>query len=718
MNKTHQQLPTIPGFPHATNVKEVIQYNCKRFPEKIALKFLNNGETDEQDNLTYLELDDYAKSILSIIRSVCGKGERVLILLPSGHEFVASFVACLYGGFVAVPVAIPTRRDSDWARVLSIVKDCSPKAVIASGNLCEKLEQYLQSEYEDTLEIINADNFTRSISCLIETSEIKAEDLAFLQYTSGSTGNPKGVMVSHRNLIHNQQLIQLAFSADENSKTVSWLPLFHDMGLIGAMIRNLYIGSEFIYMAPVSFIQRPARWLQAISQFGANHSSGPNFAYDLCVERYNPSDYAKLDLASWSGAFNGAEPIRTNTIDNFCKTFGPHGFNHKSMTPVYGLAEGVLLVTAAQLNSKSIRRAVDREHYSRGLITQAAPGQKALTLISAGQVIGDQELAIIEPQDFTVLPSDQVGEIWISGTSVADGYWGKKDLNSMYFRAKHAVSERAFLRSGDLGFLDKNNNLYITGRLKDTIIVSGHNYYPQDIEFAVESLHQDLISGGCAVVSIDVDGQERIVVLQEVSRRASDLNSMIKDIRLHLATEFRLVIYDVCLLKQKTLLKTTSGKIQRSRNRQAYLEGNLNILAQFKNARSEELKLMEKDSTSASDKSSESIFLEVKKWIDGNSSNKSYVSPKHLFVDLGMDSVDAQSLALHLSNLYDVKVDVMMVWDYPEIYSFCSAVSTLLLEPKEGISKTKQKTSQTKRAPNVFKLDDEEFTEILKKELS
>jgi acyl-CoA synthetase (AMP-forming)/AMP-acid ligase II len=395
--------------------------------------------------------------------------------------------------------------------------------------------------------------------------DVSANSLALVQYTSGSTGQPKGVMISHGNLLHNQRMIQAAFGHSEKSVGVGWLPLFHDMGLIGNVIQPIYLGTSFTLLSPLAFIQKPVRWLRAISRYRGTTSGGPNFAYDLCARKVTPEQAAGLDLSSWDVAFVGAEPVRAQTLARFAAAFEPHGFRPQALYPCYGLAEATLFVSGGVKGAGPVTRAVDGP---------------APTVVGCGHCWDGQTMRLVDPHSLRPCREGEVGEVWVSGPSVAQGYWARPEETVQTFRAYLGESgEGPFLRTGDLGFLH-DGSLFITGRLKDVIIIRGRNHYPEDIELTVQASHPALQSGAGAVFSVEAEGEERLVVVQELQaggRRHLDHNEVVGDIREAVARHHELEVFAALLLRSGSIPRTSSGKIQRHACRDGYLARSLDV---------------------------------------------------------------------------------------------------------------------------------------------
>ena len=549
----------VEDIARVSTLVELLRLRATLQPEQRAFTFLGDGET-ETAALTYGELDQHARSIAAAIQQKTNPGDRVLLLYPQGLEYIAAFFGCLYAGTIAVP-AYPPRRKRASTRLQAIFADCEVGLVMTSFAIAQALQQT-----GDLTEVpwLITEELPAGREDDWREPEISSDSLAFIQYTSGSTGLPKGVMLSHGNLIHNERMIQTAFAQTHETIVVGWLPMYHDMGLIGNVLQPVYSGSQCILMSPVHFLQRPLRWLQAISRYKATTSGGPNFAYDLCVRKINAEQASQLDLSTWTVAFNGAEPIRPGTLQRFASHFESSGFRSEAFRPCYGLAEATLLVSMA----RGPRVIDDGDH------------SDAKRLVSSGQTILDQRIAIVDPETSTERAPGETGEIWVSSKSVAQGYWNQPDETERVFRARLAESgDGPFLRTEDLGLM-MDGELYVTGRLKDLIIIRGRNHYPQDVEQTVEESHPALRPGCGAAFSVDAADEERLVVVQELDRnRDSDADAAIRAICDAVAERHELEFYAVVLIGAGTLPKTTSGKVQRRACKQLFVEDRLDIRA-------------------------------------------------------------------------------------------------------------------------------------------
>lgn len=554
-------------------------------PGRLAYTFLPDGETEEA-RLTYKDLDRQARAVAAALQSMAASGERALLVFPAGSEFVAAFFGCLYAGVIAVPAypPDPSRLSRTLPRFRAIANDARPAVALTTSTLLPLIEK-LGAQCPDLQSIrwLTTDDISVEVEPEWKEPSLTDSTIAFLQYTSGSTSRPRGVMVSHGNLMHNERMIKQACRHSEISTFVSWLPLYHDMGLIGTVLQPLYLGTTSIIMPPVAFLQRPFRWLQAISRYKAATSGGPNFAYDLCVRKVTPAERASLDLSSWTTAFNGAEPVRPETLDRFASAFADSGFRREAFFVCYGLAESTLIVCGSPREiPPTVYTIRPAELENNRVVPACAEGEAARSLVSCGHTLLGQRVVIVNPEDLTECPPDKVGEIWVSGKSVAAGYWNRPEETEQTFNAHLAdTREGPYLRTGDMGFL-RDGEVFITGRLKDLIIIRGRNHYPQDVEWTVESSHKSLRQGCGAAFSIEATGEERLIVVQEVDdKQPPDVGEIIRAIRREVAENHELQVYSVVLIKPGSIPKTSSGKIQRQFCRDALLKDDLDVLSRW-----------------------------------------------------------------------------------------------------------------------------------------
>jgi amino acid adenylation domain-containing protein len=566
-------------------VVELLRRRACEQPTQLAYTFLLDGEGEEA-RLTYGELDARARAIATLLQSLDVTGGRVLLLYPSGLDYIAAFFGCLYAGVVAVPAypPRPAAQNRNFPRLRAIVNDCSPTVALSTGAILGAVEKRL-AQHPDLMSMrwLSTDNLSAALANEWQEPALSSHTLAFLQYTSGSTATPKGVMVSHGNLLHNERMISLAFGQTAQSIIVGWLPLYHDMGLIGNVLQPLYLGARCILMAPTAFLQRPLRWLDAIARYKATTSGGPNFAYELCVRKTTAEQRAGLDLSSWTTAFNGAEPVRPETMQRFAEVFGPCGFRFESFAPCYGLAEATLIVTGGRPSAEPIVTKFDAAGLEHNQVRPASATDQARSLVNCGRTLLSQKLVLVEPESATQCGPDSVGEIWVAGPSVTHGYWQRPEETAQTFDAYLAdVGAGPFLRTGDLGFLHEGR-LFVTGRLKDLIVIRGRNHYPQDIEATVERSHAALRPGCGAAFSIDVADEERLVVVQEIEhRQRPDMNAVHDAIRQALFEEHEVLAHAILLVPPGSIPKTSSGKNQRHACRAKFLANSLDVLHEWR----------------------------------------------------------------------------------------------------------------------------------------
>ena len=579
MNSLHKKFKTL---------VDLLQNRAIQNHEQIGYSFLIDGET-EKVHLTYKQLEQRSRAIAAYLQSVCPQGEVALLLYQPGLEYITAFFGCLYAGVVAVP-GYPPRQNRSLERIQTIIKDSKAKIALTTKSIISSLEPRASETPElDNLGWLATDHIPDNFAEKWLEPHINEDTLAFIQYTSGSTATPKGVMITHKNLLHNSGLIYQCFGHSAQSKAIIWLPPYHDMGLIGGILQPLYGGFPGILMSPLMFLQSPVRWLQAISQYQGTTSGGPNFAYDLCVRKIKPEQIQTLDLSSWEVAFNGAEPIRSNVLESFSNTFAVCGFRQKAFYPCYGMAEATLIISGGNKLSLPVETKVAAKALEKNQVVLVCPKEGTKTLVGCGQSLPGQQIQIVHPEKFTLCAEGEVGEIWVSGPSIARGYWHKPEETKQTFAAylAKAPQKEPFMRTGDLGFLEAGE-LFVTGRLKDVIIINGRNHYPQDIEWTVEQSHH-LIRPSCtASFSVEVEGEERLVVVAEVERnfrqflhgsQNSNPNSqeLVKSIQRFVSRNHDLQIYQILLLKPGAMPKTSSGKVQRYACREGFLAGTLKI---------------------------------------------------------------------------------------------------------------------------------------------
>lgn len=686
---------------------DVLNYWELSQPQQVAFIFLEDGET-ESAQITYAELAGRARCIAGCLQlHGIQPGDRALLLYPSSLEFIAAFLGCFYAGVIAVPTYTPQSK-RHLPRLQAISTDAKANIVLTDSQiLAERNQKFAYPLELEMLPWVATDTDQWTESSLI--TELTSETLAFLQYTSGSTNQPKGVMVSHGNILHNEKLIEKAFEHSSQTIFAGWLPLFHDMGLIGNVLQPIYLGIPCVLMPPVAFLQSPVRWLKAISNYGATTSGGPNFAYDLCAQKVSEAQKSELDLSSWSIAFNGAEPVRHHTLTRFTTAFAQCGFRPESFYPCYGMAETTLIVSGSNKSAAPVVRSINKSALTVGQV-KLEESSTARVFVGNGQPIPDLQVVIVHPENLTPCKPDQVGEIWVSGSSVTQGYWQRPIETEQTFQAY--LQDRAlgpFLRTGDLGFLH-DGELFFTGRIKDLIIIRGRNYYPQDIELTVENSHPAVRPNCSAAFSIELDETEQLVVVAEVDRHNKNYTDVIAAIRTEVANQHELSVYAVILLKTGSIPKTSSGKIQRHACHHQFLEKKLLVVADSylkMSAASQETS--QSLATSIAVGNANSIQHWIERWlIIKLRLPATIIVPNKTFAEYGLDSVSAAELvvALEAELNHALKLEPHLFWEYPAVTAFSQHLSKLISQklsdpasPDSALNNVQAPTKQSSVAP-------------------
>ncbi|MEU2252544.1 fatty acyl-AMP ligase [Nocardia xishanensis] len=556
----------------ARTLAEAISQRAADAADRIAYTFLPDGE-NESHSWTFGEVEQLSRALAARISQDAAPGDRALIVAPDSADFVLAFLACQFAGVVAVPVypPFPVTSPRRAQTLRTIAEDCGATAVLCAapehtrGLLTQAVPEL------DRLRWIGIAADAQGARDF-EPVPVTGDDVSFLQYTSGSTSAPKGVVVTHDALMHNQEVIRQSMGFDPETRFVGWLPLFHDMGLMGTVVPVLYSGSRAVLLPPLSFVQRPARWLRAVTRYRATITGGPNFAYELCCRRIPAADREGLDLSSLEVMFNGAEPIRAETLAKFAAEFAGHGFDSNAFYPCYGLAESTLMTTGPRRGTGAVTLTVSRDELAEGRVTPGADQ----TLVGSGRVSLHRELLIVDPDTRIPAPDGQVGEIWIGGPDAALAYWGNEAATSDTFRAETVAPQSGpYLRSGDLGAL-VDGELFVVGRRKDLVIIGGRNYYPQDIEHTVENADPRIRRGCTAAFAVDRAGGEELIVVAEVKADADpDIAALTATLRAAVTVDHSITPARVVLVRAGTVPKTSSGKLQRRATRTAFEDGAL-----------------------------------------------------------------------------------------------------------------------------------------------
>lgn len=560
------------------SIVECIRHRAATQPEKLGMYHLAKM-ADVCNELTYRSLHLKACALASRLSEAGAKGERALLVMENDPNYIIAFLACAYAGCVSVNVLAPKRR-KHIERLALVVEDSGAKFLLTSGEIMHKLAEDLP--HFPRLRDVNwvlvdarscaYDGHTARFS----PHEPMANELAYLQYTSGSTSEPRGVMVSHGNLMMQCQAIENLFELTSADRGLSWLPLYHDMGLIFGALAPLYSGFPVGLTDPQSFVKYPDRWLRAISNRRITVTGGPNFCYDWCVDEINRDTLSGVDLSSWSVALNGAEPVRASTIERFSRTFAPLGWKREAMHPAYGLAEDTLAMTAKIRNTRPIEREIDADSLEANVIRPPRDDQRTRRLVSSGRAVLDTTVRIVDPETKTLCGANECGEIWTAGSSVTQGYWQRKDATAQNFSQRLPHDAKHYLRTGDLGFLDAEGNLFITGRFKDLVVVHGRNHHPQEIEETVETASEWIRPHFVAVFVVEENDRERIVVAAEVMRplETRDAQEQVAHAVFQcVARNHEIQVDEIVFLHKGQIPKTTSGKIRRSASREALIQG-------------------------------------------------------------------------------------------------------------------------------------------------
>jgi acyl-CoA synthetase (AMP-forming)/AMP-acid ligase II/acyl carrier protein len=637
-------------------------------PQATAFAILDNGEEISRE-ISYGQLQSKVVMLASTLASKQLHGKRVLLAYQDIVEFTTAFLACQYCGIIAVPVSYP-RGAKQAARLFAIIEDAQASAVMSTADAVALIGQTL-----DTIEIITTDNIT-SVSGITEPS---FHEISFIQYTSGSTGKPKGVVVSAKNLWHNQQLISETFGCNESSVILSWLPFHHDMGLIGNILHTIYIGCKCIMMQPLTFMQRPARWLEAISNYKVTHSGGPNFAYDIAVEKMPAEEVSKLDLSSWIVAYNGSEPIRSETLQRFTDHFSAAGFQSGALCPCYGLAEATLLVSGNKKQTPPSSIFIERELHEGKVILSGKNNNEAITVVSSGNVATGMDCRIIGVNNGNECSDLEEGEICIAGDSVTAGYWARDNKEHFYI-----IDNKSFLRTGDLGFR-YDGSLFVHGRLKEMLIIRGKNFYPYDIEDVAAESNASIETNGVAVFGIDTP-VEGFVVLAEVKRhliKTIAAAEVIAGIDKVIIDSFGIEAYDIILTTPLGIPRTTSGKLQRVKCREDYAQSAINAIASKRQLSALMLR-REKNEELLNDVKNNSDYNSIRKYLVNVIESKIGSIGSALLDDAtpltaaGLDSLRAMEVINAVNKDLDINLDASKIFQANTLAGLINAIENML----------------------------------------
>ncbi|TWT38752.1 aminotransferase class I/II-fold pyridoxal phosphate-dependent enzyme [Blastopirellula retiformator] len=662
---------------------EALRKHVDSHGDKTAFTFLKSDE--ETISISFRELDASAQQIARRLLTVARPGDRALLMYQAGITFIEAFLGCLYAGIVAVP-AYPPKRNRNADRILTIAQDCTPKLLLCSTETRQNVEGVIAKSVPGaslvvTDQLPDGDN--------VELPELRPDQLAFLQYTSGSTASPKGVMVTHGNIVANELLIQKYFQFSLETVMVSWLPMFHDMGLIGGILGPLFVGAPSILMAPNTFLRDPMKWLETVSKYKATVTGAPNFAYELCAKRITLEEKRTLDLSSLNVAFNGSEPVRAETLERFTREFAECGFHPDAFFPCYGMAETTLLVSGGPPLSKTEVVTVDLAQLEQHRIIETPAGRP---LVSCGQIGPDLEVRIVNPETSVACGENEVGEIWAHGDSVASGYWQRAEASLHGFQAKLAGDDRNWLRTGDYGFI-RNETLYVTGRLKDLIIIRGRNIYPQDIEELVERRFDAIQPNCCAAFSVESAGEEKLLVVAAGSREMVrwsnsphgpngelvELNHQIDGLRSDILNQFEVSLTDLVFVRPTTFPTTSSGKVQRQLTKRLFEGGQFEILFESEVRTPETVET----SLSGSEELTSLICETLKEWSVDEEQRLPPLDGHTTFTSLGIDSLAAADIGTRLEKKLGCAIEADTLYDHHTI----DELSQFLSRRVPGVSK-------------------------------
>ena len=667
--------------PAWQTLAEVLQHRAQETPDQLAFTF--EDASGERVQWTFAELDARAKAIAFSLSDECDADDRVLLVYPPGLEFIAAYFGCFYAGVLPVPATYPKPR-RPMPRLDSIAKDCQPQLVLTHSSVLKGLNLDEQSPALASIAWKATDELPTTSGKNFIPVDRSSEDLAFLQYTSGSTSEPRGVMISHGNLMHNLAAICEGFAIDTQSDHVSqgvfWLPAYHDMGLIGGVLCPLYVGGISHLLAPTTFLRTPLRWLELMSETGASISGSPNFGYDYVVQKTTPEERDSLNLEKWRLAFCGAEPIHPGTLERFAEAFAAASFNSSAFYPCYGLAESTLLATGGKGPAEPRIVMVDRQKLGQHQAERVETSHSnAASLVGCGSPRNQNAVAVVDPQSCLQQSEGCVGEIWIAGGSVARGYWGREGDSCDTFGASlSGEANGGYLRTGDLGFF-LDGDLFVTGRLKDVIIIRGSNHYPHDIERTAENSHEAVDMG--AAFSVEGQREEQLVVVHQIRRehRKADMDEVLRSIRTSIVEEHELDPQSIVLIRPASLPITSSGKVQRSRCRDQYLAGELSIVAEWTKPVGDNEGIESGEQLTAAKPSflqnleqadQSKLSAEVEEWLIGWLTARAGLEPGTMqantpFAELGIDSLTAVEISQDMDEVLGLQLPPMVIWSCP-----------------------------------------------------
>lgn len=664
------------------NLPSLFEIRCRQQPEELAYALIrDNLEIESQ--LTYAQLERTVRSLAGHLARTVSPGTKTLLLYPQGLDAACAFWACVCAGLVPVPAPAPDpiRRKHALPRLRSIIDNAQVSLALTTSSITALSSELSVADETDPITWVATDQPYTSINS-VEVPQPPGNALAYLQYTSGSTATPRGVMISQDNVLAHCRALSLAGKVSGSSRSLCWLPYFHDYGLLHGIIAPFYAGIPAYLMSPVTFLRRPLRWLEAVSHFGITHSGGPNFSYEACLRAVRQQEEWRADLSTWMVASCGAEPIHPTTVQQFMDIFGRHGFRRTTFAPAYGLAEATLLVTMKQAGVEPSLLHIDADALADSIVKESPTSEQGTrTLVGCGEPLEDTHVRIVNPTTHVECPPSMVGEVWLAGAGIGAGYWGKPEETDATFNAALAGSgKEPYLRTGDLGFLH-HGELFLIGRLKDLIIVRGRNYYPHDLEWSAQQAHPGLRRGYGAAFSIEDKTGERVVLVHEIEKQVpeSDLAHVVKCIRRVLADEYELEIHAVVLIKPGTIPRTSSGKIQRSACKTAFEAGQLAVV---RVSALDSDRDIETDGTSneSPQTSIETRLADIWQEVLGGPHPHRHAN----FFALGGNSLLAAQVVARILDVFHVELPLSVLFEYPTLSALAARIGELSTSPDDA----------------------------------
>jgi acyl-CoA synthetase (AMP-forming)/AMP-acid ligase II/acyl carrier protein len=696
-------------------ILDILRRRAAEEPETNAYRFISESR-GEVAAISYSDVDRRAAVIGGWLQDRGLAGKPVALIFPPGLDFVAALFGTFYGGAIAVPLDAPGAANPG-ARLGALLGDSNARVLLTTASLVGRISRAIATIPELVIELIAIESVPDEAEAQWQHPGTATEDLAILQYTSGSTAAPKGVKVRHSNLLHNLELMRRVSGHDRSSIGVSWLPQYHDMGLVGGIMLPAFVGFPVILMSPASFLARPVRWLKTISDYGATASGAPNFAYEHCLRKIREDELPEIDLRSWRVAYCGAEPIRPETVDRFAAMFGGCGFRKTAFFPCYGLAEATLMVSGGPAGASPCSLQLARASLNEGRAVESEVGAPdTVEAAASGALITDNDVIIVDPRRRTRCAENHVGEIWVSGPSVGAGYWNRPHETEETFGACLADGEAGvhFLRTGDLGFIH-NGLLFVSGRIKDLIIIRGMNHYPQDIERTVEDSCSALRRGCGAAFSIEVANEERLALAYELRARTVqpveiDFNAIVRSVAEH----HGLQVHCIVLARHGTIPKTTSGKIRRQECRSRFLAGTLAMLHEWRASAGEHLGptitgLSEAVHFDPSRGNSQILPIIIDEVATVLGADPTCIDPRESIYALGFDSLAAARLRSRLLSIFGVELELSDFLAVSTLADLNDRIVARIAAPSTSVTEDRAK----RLLERVAQLSDKEVAEIL-----